>query len=61
VLEEMADDLRAVFVLFEIEEMSAQQISELMDIPLGTAKSRLRRAREDFAERVRRARGGGDG
>lgn len=53
VLESMDDDLRTVFVLFEVEEQSAQQIAELLDIPLGTVKSRLRRARQDFAARVR--------
>lgn len=48
VLQEMDDDLRVVFVLFELEEMSAWQIAKLLDIPVGTAKSRLRRARADF-------------
>ena len=52
VLDEMDDDLRTVFVLFEVEEMPAQAIAELLSIPLGTAKSRLRRAREDFRARA---------
>lgn len=52
VLEEMDDDLRTVFVLFEVEEMPAHEIADLLGIPLGTAKSRLRRAREDFRQRV---------
>lgn len=51
-LDEMDDELRAVFILFEIEEMSAGEIAELLGIPVGTAKSRLRRAREDFALRT---------
>lgn len=62
-LEQMPTDLRAVFVLFELEEMSTPEIAELLGIPTGTAASRLRRAREEF-ERVvarmsARARGGG--
>ncbi len=52
VLDAMDDDLRVVFVLFELEEMSANEIAELLSIPVGTAKSRLRRAREDFALRT---------
>ena len=46
--------LIVVFVLFELEELSTPQIAELCEIPVGTAASRLRRAREDFEERVAR-------
>jgi RNA polymerase sigma-70 factor, ECF subfamily len=53
-LDEMPEDLRVVFVLFELEELSTPQIAELCGIPIGTAASRLRRAREDFEERVAR-------
>jgi RNA polymerase sigma-70 factor (ECF subfamily) len=41
-------DLVAVFVLFELEGLSAPEISELVDIPVGTVASRLRRARTTF-------------
>ncbi len=60
ILEAMPEDLREVFVLFELEECSSPQIAELLDIPVGTVASRLRRAREDFEQRVKRleARGG---
>jgi RNA polymerase sigma-70 factor (ECF subfamily) len=54
-LDEMPEDLRVVFVLFELEELSTSQIAELCQIPIGTAASRLRRAREDFEQRVARA------
>ena len=54
-LDEMPEDLRVVFVLFELEELSTSEIAELCAIPVGTAASRLRRAREDFEERVARA------
>lgn len=53
-LDEMPEDLRVVFVLYELEELSTPQIAELCAIPLGTCASRLRRAREDFEERVAR-------
>ncbi len=46
-----------VFVLFELEEMSSPEIAKLLQIPVGTIASRLRRAREAFrsvAERMER-------
>ena len=39
---------RAVFVLFELEGFSLPEIAETLQIPLGTATSRLRRARAHF-------------
>ena len=50
VLQRMHDDLRQVFVLCEIEELTAPEVSELVGIPLGTVASRLRRARRAFDE-----------
>jgi len=41
-------------VLFELEELSVAEVAELLAIPLGTVGSRLRRAREDFHDRVKR-------
>lgn len=49
-LAHMDPDLVAVFVLFELEGMSTPEIAELLGIPLGTAASRLRRARAAFRE-----------
>ncbi len=48
VLGKMSPDLVTVFALFELEGLTSVEISELLDIPLGTAASRLRRAREAF-------------
>jgi RNA polymerase sigma-70 factor, ECF subfamily len=48
VLAEMEPSLLTVFVLFEIEGLSTPEIAELIGVPLGTAASRLRRAREVF-------------
>jgi len=50
VLASLEPDLLEVFVLFELEGMTTPQIAELIGIPLGTAASRLRRAREAFRE-----------
>jgi RNA polymerase sigma-70 factor (ECF subfamily) len=47
-------DLVTVFVLFELEGLSAPEISELVNIPVGTVASRLRRARATFRAAARR-------
>ena len=43
---------RAVFVLFELENMIGDQIAASLQIPLGTAYSRLRLARPAFKKAV---------
>ena len=48
VLDELSDDLRVSFVLYELEGLSSPEIAELLGIPVGTVASRLRRAREAF-------------
>lgn len=50
VLRPMEGDLVHVFVLFEIEGFSSPEIAEILEIPLGTVASRLRRARSAFRE-----------
>jgi RNA polymerase sigma-70 factor, ECF subfamily len=47
-LEHLPEELRRVLVLAEVEEASVPAIAELEAIPLGTAASRLRRARAAF-------------
>jgi RNA polymerase sigma-70 factor (ECF subfamily) len=58
ILAALPDDLRAVLVLYEIEELSTQEIAALLELPSGTVASRLRRAREAFARAVPRVAGG---
>jgi len=55
ILNSMPSELRTVFVLFELEEFTSHEIAALLGIPRGTATSRLRRAREEFAKRLSRA------
>jgi RNA polymerase sigma-70 factor (ECF subfamily) len=56
VLDAMDLDLRSVFVLFEIEEMTIAEIAALLEIPSGTVASRLRRARERFRTKLAKLR-----
>lgn len=53
VLDGMPEDLRAVFVLFELEELSIDQTASLLILPRGTVATRLRRAREVFHEQAK--------
>jgi RNA polymerase sigma-70 factor (ECF subfamily) len=48
VLDAMDLDKRAVLVMFELEEMSTQQIAALLGVPVGTVHSRLHAARKQF-------------
>ena len=43
-LEQLPEEQRMVFVLSEIEEMKYQEIAEVMDVPVGTIKSRMHTA-----------------
>jgi RNA polymerase sigma-70 factor, ECF subfamily len=59
VLDAMPMDLRAPFVLFELEEMPTAEIAAVLDVPVGTVASRLRRAREEFQKIVARVKARG--
>jgi RNA polymerase sigma-70 factor, ECF subfamily len=55
-LDELDDDKREVFVLAELEQMSAPEIAQAIGVPLNTVYSRLRLARESFAAAAARHR-----
>jgi RNA polymerase sigma-70 factor (ECF subfamily) len=54
-LEELEPELRAIFLLFELEGESCQAIAEAFDLKLGTVYSRLHHARSKFEAYVARA------
>jgi len=58
-LSNLSEEQRTVFVLYEIEGFSLPEIARSLAVPVGTATSRLRRARESFESWLteRRARG----
>jgi RNA polymerase sigma-70 factor (ECF subfamily) len=47
-LDKLPGDLRATLVLREMEQMSYEEVARLMDVPIGTVRSRLHTAREKF-------------
>jgi RNA polymerase sigma-70 factor (ECF subfamily) len=46
-------DRRAVFIMHDIQDIPIPEIADVLEIPSGTAYSRLRRARLEFADAVR--------
>jgi RNA polymerase sigma-70 factor (ECF subfamily) len=50
----LPDELRRVLVLVEIEQLEVAQVAAVEGIPIGTAASRLRRARQLFREALER-------
>ncbi|MDH3321177.1 MAG: RNA polymerase sigma factor RpoE [Betaproteobacteria bacterium] len=52
-IDELPGELRTAIQLREIEGMSYEDIARIMDCPIGTVRSRIFRAREAIAERLR--------
>lgn len=52
-VEELPEELRSAITLREIEGMSYEDIANLMDCPIGTVRSRIFRAREAIAGKLR--------
>ena len=52
-IESLSEDLRQAIVLREIEGLSYEEIAEVMNCPIGTVRSRIFRAREAIAQRLR--------
>src|SRR5574340_176236 len=49
----LPDELRTAITLREIEGMSYDEIAQMMECPIGTVRSRIFRAREAIAEKIR--------
>jgi len=52
-IEDLSEDLRQAITLREIEGLSYEEIADVMNCPIGTVRSRIFRAREAIAERLR--------
>ncbi|MCU0239700.1 MAG: sigma-70 family RNA polymerase sigma factor [Pyrinomonadaceae bacterium] len=55
-IDKLPSDLRTCVILRDIEELSYQEIVELLKIPEGTVKSRINRGRIELAKILRRMR-----
>lgn len=49
----LPEDLRTAIALREIDGLSYEEIAQVMDCPIGTVRSRIFRAREAIAQRLR--------
>jgi RNA polymerase sigma-70 factor (ECF subfamily) len=52
-VEALSEELRQAITLREIEGLSYEEIADVMNCPIGTVRSRIFRAREAIAERLR--------
>ena len=52
-LNDLPVDFRTVILLCDIEEFSYEEIAKIIDIPIGTVRSRLHRARNLLKEKLR--------
>jgi RNA polymerase sigma-70 factor (ECF subfamily) len=52
-IEALSEDLRQAITLREIEGLSYEEISDMMNCPIGTVRSRIFRAREAIASKLR--------
>src|SRR4030095_16364546 len=52
-LRKVPETYRSTLMLRDLEEMSYEEIAEIMDVSLGTVKSRLTRGREALKRRLR--------
>ena len=52
-IEELPEDLRTAFTLREFSGLSYEDITEVMDCPVGTVRARIFRAREAIDKKIR--------
>lgn len=52
-MDALPEELRVAITLRELEGLSYEEIANIMDCPIGTVRSRIFRAREAIAERLR--------
>lgn len=52
-IDELPEDLRTAFTLREFSGLSYEDITEIMDCPVGTVRSRIFRAREAIDKKIR--------
>ena len=53
-LAELPDDFKTIIILRDIQELSYDEISKIVDVPLGTVKSRINRGRVKLQELLKK-------
>lgn len=53
-LSQMTEEFREALILAEMEEMSYEEIAQILQIPIGTVRSRIHRGRAELREKLRR-------
>jgi RNA polymerase sigma-70 factor, ECF subfamily len=51
-LSEIPDEYRTALVMKEIDDMKYEEIAAILDIPLGTVRSRIHRGRQELRLRL---------
>lgn len=59
-LQPLHPDRRAIFILHDIDGCSVPEAAQALSVPVNTAYTRLRAARQDFTSQLRRLRAGGE-
>ena len=54
-LSALAPEMRQMIILRDVQGMSYDEIAEILDMPLGTVKSRINRAREKLSVILRKS------
>ena len=57
VLNKIDKDLKEIVILYYYDELSVNEIAEILEIPIGTVKSRLSRAREQIGKIIKKEEG----
>ena len=52
----ISEDLREAVILRDLEEFTYEEIAEMLDLPLGTVKSRINRGRAELARLLKKER-----
>lgn len=51
-MESLNEEFRTIIILSDLEEMTYEEIAEILEIPLGTVRSRLHRARKMMQDKL---------
>ena len=52
-IDSLAEEFRSVLLLWATMELSYQEIADILDVPIGTVMSRLHRARQQLAKKLK--------